>query len=295
MRVSPTVIGMWSILVWSLSVVAASFLVRGFGSLRAGGIDFTIAGIVLLASTIVLGQLKNLSLHSWRAKILPGIFFILNIAAFYVATGLAKTPLELVIVSLLNYLWPIATLVFSIPICGGKATKWLLPGVALGLIGILVAKADSGLETIIAADWNPGAYSFALAAAITWGIYSNLTRKYSHPDGGSLVPFYLIIGGVLLFISSLVLESGAFQPSNFDWIVMFVWSSMSATAFIAWDFGMRKGDVAAISSGSMSIPVMSAVWTMLYSGIGLNPRILFAAILVVVGSQIAKRGVVTAQ
>jgi len=290
-----TLAGIVSCLIWSAAVLVMSLLATTFGPLRAGALELGIAGIILAISAWVRGDLRRIGMHSRLCHLVCGTFWILNLTLAYLAVSLVHSKGELLVTGLLNYLWPSLTLLLAIPILHKRANAWLLPGMAAVLVGIVLGKlatAPEGASHDALMHLNPWAYSCAVLDAIAWALYSNYSRRLSHPDGASAVPIYMIIGSLLLLGANLFIANEPRSPTTLDWGIMIAWSFGAALAYLFWDVGMRFGNVVTISTTSMLIPLLSTIITAYLSGHEISTTLLIAAALVVVGSRICRKGVV---
>lgn len=264
-----------------------------FGPLRGAVLEFGIAGVLLFLVSFFRGTTTRMWAHSPRCLLLCGSFWFLNVTLAWLAFAAAESSGELLVAGLLNYLWPALTLLLSIPILGKRANKLLVLGLGTTVVGIVSGKiATASAETTLDAFTriNPVAYSLAILDAIAWALYSNLSRKLSNPEGASSVPLYMIVTGVVLFVASISVGE-PYGATLGDWLFIFVWAVATAAAYLLWDVGMRFGNVVAISTISMLIPLVSTVITAVASGHGVTLPLLGAAVLVVVGSSVCRRGV----
>ena len=289
-----TFAGIVACLIWSAAILVMNLLGTAFGSLYAAGLELGIAGVLLACSTWVRGDLRRIGMHSRLCHVVCGGFWLLNVTLSWLAVSLVHSKGELLVTGLLNYLWPSLTLLLAIPILKKRANGWLIPGMAAVVIGIIlgkVATAPEGATQDALMHINPWAYSLAILDAVAWALYSNYSRKLSNPQGASAVPFYMIIGSVLLLAASGLSEESR-NPLLFDWVFLAVWSIAAALAYLFWDIGMRFGNVVTISTTSMLIPLLSTILTAYVSGHSISFALIIAAALVVVGSRICSRGVV---
>jgi drug/metabolite transporter (DMT)-like permease len=271
-----------------------NILGTAFGPLRAASLELGIAGGILILSAWGRGDLRRIGMHSRTCHIVCGSFWILNVILSWLAVSLVHSNGELLVTGLLNYLWPSLTLLLSIPILRKRANWWLVPGMCAVLVGILLGKlatAPEGATRELLTHINPWAYSIAALDAIAWALYSNYSRKLSNPGGASAVPFYMLLGSLLLLIASVTLGGEPNNPTLFDWTLLVGWSCAAAIAYLFWDVGMRFGNVVTISTTSMLIPLLSTIITAYVSGHGLSTMLFIAAGLVVLGSRICRRGV----
>ena len=290
-----TFAGIISCLIWSMAILLMNVLGEAFGPLRAAGLELGIAGAILTLSAYTRGDLKRIGLHSPTCHLVCGTFWILNLSLSWLAVSLVHSKGELLVTGLLNYLWPSLTLLLSIPILSKRATWWLLPGMFAVLVGVLLVKlatAPEGATHDLFTHLNPWAYSCAVLDAIAWALYSNYSRKLSNPDGASAVPFYMLVGSVILIVANLSFAEEAREPHILDWLLLVGWSCAAAVAYLFWDVGMRFGNVVTVSTTSMLIPLLSTIITAYMSGHGISTMLLISAGLVVIGSRVCRRGVV---
>ena len=120
----------------------------------------------------------------------------------YLALGLADGGQQAIEVGTINYLWPAATVVLSIPILGKRARWTLVPGTLAVLAGIALAtlpldrwSARAVADTLRGA-WLP--YLLALVAALDWALYSNLSRRWAGGGGAGAVPLFMIVTAAVM-------------------------------------------------------------------------------------------------
>ena len=79
--------------------------------------------------------------------------------------GYAATRSQAIEVGMVNYLWPSLTIVFAILFNGQKSSLWVIPGLALSLLGVCwVLGGEQGLqvnEIIRNVVSSPSALAFA--------------------------------------------------------------------------------------------------------------------------------------
>src|SRR5690606_31523840 len=133
--------------------------------------------------------------------------FVTYIITLYMAIGFSTTREQVLAVGLINYLWPALSLVFSIPLLGRRARPLLPAGIALALSGTWLATTggDVGAIQRLQQDQNSLLpYGLAFAAAVCWGLYTNLSRRWAADSDGDAVPLFLLASGVLLGLLRLL-------------------------------------------------------------------------------------------
>ena len=135
-------------------------------------------------------------------------------------------------------------------------------------------------------------YLLAFMAAITWGLYSNLVRRWAgHTEVGA-VPFFLLATGlVLTTIRFMFPEESYWTPQV---IVELLYMSVFPTflAYTFWDRAMRKGKIILVVSLSYFTPLLSIVISSLYLQVVIKPTLWIACGLVIAGAVICKFSII---
>lgn len=227
-----------------------------------------------------------------------GLFLVVYMVCFYVAVGEAASREAVIVVGIINYLWPGLLFLFSVPIMKAKANHGLL------LLGVLTA--FSGTTTAVLAGHgrlpaeirsafygNVAPYFFAFIAAVAWGIYSNMTKRHQTNEDEVALPVLLIISaGVILIIQLLkgetprLLLSGS-QYWEFSYVVIFP----TALAYLFWDKAMKRGNKELVTALSYLIPLASTLISGYYLGVPIGLGFWAAVLLVVAGAVLCKRAV----
>ena len=286
-----TLYGLIAVLLWSTTIAVVRSLAEQIGSLTAAVFVYLLGGVL---SCVFTGLLRNFKsrigglsrYYLWGC----GVLFVLYMLALYLAVGLATDRNQVLEVGLVNYLWPALTLVFSLPILGKKARMSLIPGTLVALLGVYLVLTQGTLVSWSSLAKNvmtiPLAYSLALIAAVTWGLYSSLARRWGGPQNGGAVPlFMLATGGVLLVIRLFYSE-----PTLWGWRaaaeVLFM-SLATAFAYVFWDMAMRKGDVVFVAACSYFIPLFSTLVSCLYLRVSPGFSLWVGCGMIILGSLIS--------
>jgi drug/metabolite transporter (DMT)-like permease len=287
-----TGLGVLAILLWSTNIAFARRLAELLGVFTSGTLIFLLGGII---ATVIL-MLSKKTFQVWRG-ISPkyilgcGLFFVINTVTLQIATGLANNHTQVIIVGILNYLWTALSLIFSIWVFGNKPRWFLAIGIGLALIGMWLALTQD--QTISLTEALPTAktilvYGLALIAAITWGLYSNFSRKWTKPSDTGMVPLFFLGSGVLMGLmriffheTSTLNVSGGFQLA---YMVIFP----TILAYVFWDSAMRKGQIILVVSLSYFTPLLSTLVSSLKLGIPLTPLLFVAAVFIILGAVICR-------
>jgi len=289
--------GFAAVIIWSSAICLTRSLMEKIGMFTTIGTVYLLGGIILILFYWIARRLNpgRIAIRFCpRHMIVCGIPFVLYMLCLYLAVGLAKNRQQVIEVGLLNYLWPTFTLIFSIPLLKKRANFWLLPGTVVALSGILLANiVMSGLRISIFELWinfsnNALPYLLGLAAAVLWGLYSNLARRFSKESNVYSVPFFLLATGILLqIIRCFFQEQSAWTGAAFvELAVMVLFPTISA--YVMWDSAMRRGNMLLVVSFAYFTPLLSTILSGLYLGINLTVGIWIACALVIAGAWLSK-------
>lgn len=241
------------------------------------------------------GQLKPRLKKLSRAYLFGcGTFFVLYAIFFVFAVWLAANREQVLAVTLINYLWPILTLLLSIPLLRNRAHWLLLPGILLGLWGTLLAltyqteNTGDALFSALKTGWIPCLLS--LANAIFWAFYSIFARKWTTKNQAGTVSLFMLAAGLLLgAVRFFVPEPSHFCPrSLMELLVMILFSAISYTC---WELAMRQGNMPLVVTMSYFIPLFSVAFTCYYLSVTAGSVIWLSGVLVTAGALLCRRAI----
>ncbi len=272
-----TVAGFGAILLWSMSVAIVRSLSEQVGPVTAAAAVYSVSGITAL---MVYGFNRRRSglVLQFPIKYLfgCGLLFVGYMLSFYLAIGRSGSRQQVLEVGLLNYLWPVLTLILSLVFLGKKAGWGLWWGTVLALTGIFLVVTQGTDFTwqslLLHITSNPSAYSLALVAAVTWALYSNLTRKWAGGQkAGAVVVFLPGTALVLIGIGCFLPEPGVWSWRSLA--EAFFLGVITYVAYALWDHSMRRGNVVMVAAASYLTPLFSTIVSCLYlavvPGVGL--------------------------
>jgi drug/metabolite transporter (DMT)-like permease len=292
-----TLAGILAIILWASNIAFSKSTMEMEGNYNAAFYIYFYSAFVLFIIMIAFQKrlsffkkLKNLSLAYYMKT---GIFFILNNVLLFIAIGMARKNEELIIVTLLNYTWPIMIYVIGIPLFKLRiSAKTILPGVLLSFSGIMLAllqgyNTDDIEQIIKAGDDNILAYVLAFLTATSWAIYSNLTVKYSTNNDMAGIPviflisslFFLLIQGLNGQITTIHLNA---IVSNTD--LLYIVLGPTSLGYLFWYIVIKKGNKNLATSLSFFIPLLSLLFIRAKFHIQIGISFWLAVILLISGS-----------
>ena len=277
-----TAAGCAAIALWAF----LALLSRGAESvppLELTALSFTVSatlGLIVVAARGRLGVLRQKPL-AW----LHGVGGLAGYHALYFAALDLAPPAE---AGLLNYAWPLLIELFSAPLLG-MTLRWNhAAGAGLSAIGcllLLVARDGGSLRG--EAAWIGD--MLALGAAVTWALYSVLSRRMRGVPTEAVAGFYAA-SAVLAGLATLAFEHPV-------WPSLMAWASIAALgagpvggAFFLWDVGMKRGDPRLLGTLAYATPVLSTLLLCLGGYAPWSLTLAAAALLVALGGFTASRG-----
>jgi drug/metabolite transporter (DMT)-like permease len=158
----------------------------------------------------------------------------------------------------------------------------------LGLSGAALISSGGRLSL----DWaNLPGYALALGAAITWAIYSLLTKRLP-PFPTQAVGAFCLVSGIL---SLLAFTLGS-DPFRFSQLGLFDLGAMAlaglgpmGAAFYLWDYALKHGDPRRIGALSYLTPLLSTLNLALFAGRSLTVTAIIAMGLIITGAVVGTR------
>lgn len=186
----PTLIGISAVLMWSATIALYRGISEIYGPIGGAALIFSLSGALALLQAGP-GVFRR---QSRRYLLLGGSVFVAYEICLALAVGLAESRSQSLEVGLINYLWPCLTIALAVALGQARADLRLIPGVGLSLLGVGLASAGgSGFSlSAMAANiaQNPLPYLLGLGAALTWPVYTVLTRSLS--GGRNPVALFLL-------------------------------------------------------------------------------------------------------
>lgn len=294
---SATVAGLVALLLWSMSVALMRGMSERSGLLTGPMLASLLGGALGLAWSTARGhplgaQLRLPALYLWGC----GALFVLTNVSLYLAIGLCLDHDQTLVIALVNYLWPALTVALSVPLLGYRARPWLPVGLLAAVAGTAVALLGGGLgDGTGATFWHTprglSALGLGGVAALSWGLYSNLARRWGDPEHGA-VPLFALATGATLGLMLLA------HPETVTWTlrgaleVATLGVASLAVAYALWDTGVRRGDPAVLGVASYFVPVASTLVSALYLVVVPGVHVISGAALVVAGAWLSKSALV---
>jgi drug/metabolite transporter (DMT)-like permease len=281
LRTKATLVGTVAVLLWS-SLAPLTAMAHSIPPLELLAMTFGIAFLCGLTWLFVTGGLSSvqrlkqpLSYLGFATAALFGYH-----ALYFAALSLAP-PAQ---ASLIAYLWPLLTVLFSAwSSRDDRVRASHIVGAFLGFTGtaLLVLSGDADHTAL---PYRSLGLLAALLCAVIWSSYSVLNRHFRNVPSEAMIG---ICGWVALLgwgVHFLV-DSQTVLPGISQWFaIVALGVGPIGLAFLAWDYGTKHGHVSVLGTVSYAAPVLS---TLLLVVLGYTPAslsLLAASALVVGGA-----------
>lgn len=297
-RQTSTLSGVIAILLWSTTIAFSRSIAEKIGTFNTAFFTMLCSGAFLLLVQLLIykkGLFRKIAELPFSYLYKVGSFLVAYMVLFYIAVGEATSREAVIVVGIINYLWPGLAFLFSVPILKNRANFNLL------IFGILVAFGGTTAAILkgyqlsftdikIAVYGNVVPYFLALIAAISWGIYSNMTRKIQVKEDVVALPILFLISSSVILIFQLLkgeipqINLSGSQYWEFAYVVIFP----TALSYLFWDKAMKKGNKNFVLSVSYLIPLASTLISGYYLSVPIDIGFGIAAILVIMGAIMCK-------
>lgn len=286
--------GVLAAVLWSTAVAAGRRLTEIFGAMSAVALVHASAAVFSLFYLSVSSAARQSVVRgSKRYLIGCGALFVLYVLLFYRALALASSREQVLVVGIINYLWPSLSLLLSVPLLGHRTS---LPALliansvaVLGVAAALLAGSDvasSGYTAVLSGGWQ--AYLPAFGAALCWGLYNNLSRRWGRADGSGAVPVFIIVTALLMSPRLFLIHNNLSFDLEAITLLAFVALFPTFLAYYLWDMAERKGHHSTVNALAYVIPVASTLITSLYLHLTIPALTWLGCVMVIIGAALSR-------
>jgi len=272
-------------IIYGTAYPATAVALRSFTPLGVAAIACTIA-LPFVVAAAALGIITRPSRAAWNRASLVRLVVLggLGGLAFIAATNIAVALSGSTITGFVAPLYAVAGSVLAIPILGERLRPVTAAAFGLAIVGTaLLAGVDPSASTL-------AGVAFALAAAIMFGLYMVLARRWGsrYALDGSLVTIANLIGrGPGLLLVELVRSPGTLVPAHPDpaavIAVLAIAFGSSSTANLLLMASVRRVPARRTSAALLLTPISSAVIGLVLFGDQLSAQGLLGAVLILIG------------
>lgn len=266
-------LGLWlgvaAVVFWSFGSSLIYLGARQTGTWRLVAIASLTGGTLqLIFRRVYYGELSTAIWLPWRLWAVPLVCFVVYGLAWPCALA-ASTQDQVSGVNLINYLWPVLTVVVSVWLVPGmRLTKRMATALALALAGLACANVGN-VRDLLSAHTAATApliqrllpYGLALIAAVTWAIYSaSLVRWRAWARDYLTSPIGFILVGMIALLTQLRAGVGAGNLSRFGLAMTLLYGvGPLAAGYLVWELALTRAKMQTLSLIAAATPVLSTL------------------------------------
>ena len=287
-RILGHVFALFSVVVWgSCYVLTKNLLNAGFTALQITPIRLALAYIVLLC---MRPKFQKLPAKDELIFVLLGLF---GGSVYFFLQNTALTYTYAANVSIIICLTPIFTALLAWVFSRGneRLGKYLWLGSALAIAGVVLVVLNGSLHFHL----SPKGDILALAAGISWAVYSILIKRYTETMDGFLITRRVMFWAFVTAVPLMLLTDGMpnLAPLFTDWKVLLSWLFLgilgNAVCFALWNIAFVRLGVVVTNNYLYGSPFVTLLVGWLLLGEPISWMGLIGAVLITVGVILAQR------
>ena len=164
-----------------------------------------------------------------------------------------------VVVSVVQYLWPIMTVLWTAVLLKERPGSRAITGLTISLAGVMIV-ATGGDLSVLSLEKLTGPL-MAAAAAVCYGLFSAI-GKQRDDDKVCAMAWSFIFYLIFMVPTVLVLVPGGFLLPSPSTLLGLAWMGIAcyAIGYSLWLYALSNGDTASISNTTFLAPFLSLVW-----------------------------------
>ncbi|MDK2593558.1 aromatic amino acid DMT transporter YddG [Pseudoalteromonas obscura] len=283
-QVKFTVFGVLAVLLWSAVLHVVRIVSEDFGPIGGAALVYSYAALFLVAFS-GLPKIKN---YPKRYIVIGGTLFVCYELCLSLSLGFANSRTQSAQVLIVNYLWPLFTIIGALLSKQANAKPILLvPGSLLAFTGVcLVVSGDLSylfngvLANVIS---NPLAFFLAFSGAIIWAVYCNLTKSMA--NGENAISLFFIFTACTLWLKWHLFDAGFASGFSFSSVFLLALAGGGmALGYGLWNKAIIGGNMILLAAISYFTPVFSGVFAALILGVNLQQGFWLGVVSVTIGS-----------
>ncbi len=253
-----TLTGFGAVLLWAL-LALLTVRTAPVPPLQLNAVCFGLGGLIGLVWVAVTGTMGALRAVPLRVY----AFGTAGLCGYHLLYFSALRMAPAAEAGLIAYLWPLLIVLLS----------GLLPGeklVARHIVGALAAFAGAAMIVLSGTagfdlSHAPG-YALAFLCALTWAVYSVVSRRLGDVPTASVTVFCLATA-VLSGLAHLAVETTVWPATSQGWLaIVALGLGPVGLAFFIWDIGVKRGDIQMLGVASYAAPLLST-FTLILAGV----------------------------
>lgn len=248
--------------------------------LLLAALRFTLAGLLMVVIVIALKRPHPESKRNWIKMLIIGTFQTAGVMGCIFLSLRTITASES---SILTFTNPLLVVLFGTVFLQTRYKLYQWIGVLLGLVGVSITMGTQ-------IEFKIGIL-FGILSAVFWAISTLLVKKWGiFFDTWVLSAYQMFFGGLLLLLSSFILEKPVFILNGNSLFILLWLSIMSSIVqFAVWYYLLQKGDPGKTSAFLFLAPFFGVLSGWLLLGETLYPSIIVGGLFIIIGVYLVNR------
>lgn len=270
-----------TIVLWSITPALAKIALReltNYQLLFYTSIVGTIALFIVNISQNKINLLKTYKLKDYSIMFSMGG---LGIFLYYIFLygGIAIAPAGQV--NVINYLWPLFVIIFSIPLLKEKYNYKTIIAIMISFLGAWLA-ISKGNFLNLNTQYMTG-YILTFFGAICYGLFSVLGKKLQYEKFSSMLVYYT--SAMLLIIPTALYTSGFKVPQQLPTIIVIILLGgiINSLGFVFWFKALQLGNTHKTANMIFLVPFLAMIWTFFLNNEPFVVASIIGLILIIIG------------
>ncbi|HEY9585374.1 MAG TPA: DMT family transporter [Candidatus Paceibacterota bacterium] len=246
-----------AILFWASTPGVVKLLLRDIGSIELAFYSLAFSVATLFVIVVAQGKLPLLAQYKKGDYVRFSYMGVLGCYLYYIFLfgAIKYAPAQEAFI--VNYLWPIAVVMWAALILKEKITPKKLLGLCLSFAGVYVVVTHGELLGFTFS--NTLGDILAICGAVTFGLFSVLGKKHNDEKVTSLFLYYCI-GFTLFFVT--VISFFSLEAVSLTQLLGLAWVGVTtnALAYVFWFRALEDGDTAVMANVAFLTPFISLIY-----------------------------------
>ena len=245
-----------AISVWSTTATVSKLLLNSFTTMQLLSVSATVAAICLLVVNVLTGKLKLFREYRPVDFLITAGVGLLGTFLYNMFLVLGIDKLRASEAMIINYLWPMMTVVAGCILLKERMTLRKLLAVALSFAGVVIVTSNGNLSTVVGSNLTGTVY--CVLAAVSYGLFVALNKRLRYDATVSMMLYYMetaVIATVCVLISGNLPSLTGIQSLGLVWVGL----GDYAVAYVCWALAMKSGHTAKIANLAYITPFASLV------------------------------------
>lgn len=248
-----------TILFWSVVPAIATLALEELNNFQLLFYTRIIGAISLFIVVLYQGKIKLLAEYSPLDFVKMFGMGFLGIYIYYILLYGSFSLAPAGQANIINYLWPIFIIIFSIPILKEKYNYKTVLAILISFAGALIIFTRGDLSSFS----NQYSFGYILAAlgAICYGLFSVLGKKLHYEKYSSMLMYNF--SAAILIILTVPIFSNIIIPKSLTTIIsiLILGGISNSVAFVFWFKALKAGHTHKTANAIYAVPFLALFWT----------------------------------